>query len=218
MKITSGIISWLFIPLIMPVLALLFAMYVPAELDYTSFNSLYYFDSRSKMYFLYFFVVFAFVAPGVSIVILKMAKVIKSIELESPSERFVPLFLTAAYSGMLMVFLIKLEKDVPISIHLIALTIAGLTLSVILGIINYWTKISLHTGGVGMFLGFVLAYSLEQNLLVFWPIYLVVLVAGLVTMARIYLGKHTPQQAYLGLVLGSFITFIVDYLSVHYWV
>jgi len=134
MKITSGIISWLFIPLIMPVLALLFAMYVPAELDYTSFNSLYFIDSRSKMYFLYFFVVFAFVAPGISIVILKMAKVIKSIELESPSERFVPLFLTAAYSGMLMVFLIKLEKDVPISIHLIALTTG---LSVVINIGNY---------------------------------------------------------------------------------
>lgn len=218
MRLAAGIISWVFIPLIMPVLALLFAMYVPAELDYTSYNSLYFLDGQSKFYFLYSFTVFAFVAPGVSILILRAAKVIQSIELESSAERFVPLFLTAAYSAMLLGLLIKLEQDVLISKHLIGLAIAGLVLSVVYGIINYWTKISLHAGGAGMLVGFVLAYSLEQSLLISWPIYVVIILAALIMMSRIYLGKHTPQQAYLGFVLGSFITFSVDYFSILYWV
>ncbi len=217
MKFFSGFISWLFIPLVMPVLALLFAMYVPAELDYTSFNSLYFLDSQSKFYFLYSFTVFGLVAPGVSILILKTARVVKTIGLESSNERFVPLFLTAAYSTMLLVLLMNLQKEVLISKHFIGLAIAGISMSVLYGIINYWTKISLHAGGVGMLVGFALAYSFEQSLLTLWPLYGVVLLAGLILMARIYLGKHTPQQAYLGFVIGSFITFSIDYLCVLYW-
>lgn len=208
----------MFIPLIMPVLALLFAMYVPAEIDYTSFNSLYFLDSQSKFYFLYSFTVFAFVAPGVSILILKVAKVIRSIELETATERFVPLFLTAAYSAMLLGLLMKLESEVYISKHLIGLTIAALCMSIGFGVVNYWTKISLHGGGAGMLVGFVLAYSLEQSLLMSWPMYGVIIIAGLVLMSRIYLEKHTPQQAYLGFVLGSFITFSIDYICVVHWI
>lgn len=210
MKITASIISWMFLPLIMPVLALIIVMFTPSELDYSSFHSLYFIPVNAKLYFIYTFLIFAFVAPSISIIILKASKIISTIEMDNKKERYAPLVLTAGYSIMLIVLLNQRNNDFFISGHLFALAYSGLVMSLLFMTITRWTKISLHTGGVGMLVGFVIAYSLEQSLLVDWPVYFVIFLAGVIISSRIILDKHTPSQAYLGFVAGSLITFVAD--------
>lgn len=214
MKLAASIISWMFLPLIMPVVALLLVMFTPAELDYTSLHSLYYIPLNAKLYFIYTFLIFAFIAPCISIIILKASKIINTIEMDNKKERYAPLVLTAGYSIMLIVLLNQRHSDFYISGHLFAMAYSGLCVSVIFMTINNWTKISLHTGGAGMLVGFLIAYSLEQSLLLDWPIYFVVGLAGLIISARLILEKHTPKQAYLGFIAGSLITFVLDRLFI----
>jgi membrane-associated phospholipid phosphatase len=102
-----------------------------------------------------------------------------------------------------------------VSAHLFGMAAAGFFMTSIFGLINLKTKISLHAGGVGMLVGYIVAYSLNQSFLLVWPMILAILVAGLVIMARLYLNKHTPKQVYLGFGLGSLITFISDLVFVY---
>lgn len=218
MKLFSTIISWLFLPLVMPLLALIIVMYTPAEQDFTSFHGVFHINDQNKIFFLINFTLYSLVAPGISILILRASRIIGTIEMDDRRDRIVPLLLVAGYSLILIYRIMELKDDAIVSSHFLGLAYAGLAMSLVFVAINLKTKISLHAGGAGMLVGFVLAYYLEQSLFTTWPIYVIVMVAGLILMARIYLQKHTPFQAYLGFVLGSLITFSADYLCCHIWI
>lgn len=200
-------------------IALTIVLFTPAQLDYlTRYNSLYEIPMQAKLYFLYTFGVFGLVAPVVSLLILRASRIIDSVELDNQRQRSAPIFLTGAYAAMLVALLFKVNSEnAIISHHAFALAFSGVAMSFLFLIINLRTKISLHAGGVGLAIAFVLAYYLEQSLLVFWPVYLLCLIGGGVLSARLYLGKHTSFEAYLGLFLGSLVTFITDFVCVQYW-
>lgn len=205
-------------PLVMPMLALTIVLFTPSELDYfTKFNSLYDIPDGAKYYFLFIFGVFGFVAPLVSLMIMRVSRMIDSVELEVQRQRNTPIFLTGAYATLLAILLYKVDQEAVISHHAFALALSGALMSFTFLIINRFTKISLHAGGVGLSLGFIFAYYLEQSLLIFWPVYLLCIIGGCVLGARLYLKKHTSFEAYLGLFLGSFVTFMVDFVCVRLW-
>jgi len=218
MKLFSTIISWAFLPLIMPLLAILIAMYTPGELDFTSFHSVYHINANNKVFFLVNFALYSLVAPGISVLILRASRIIGTIEMDDRRDRILPLLLVTGYSLILIYRLMELKNEAIVSAHFLGLAFAGLAMSLIFVVINLITKISLHAGGAGMLVGFVIAYYLEQSLFIAWPIYASIMVAGLVLMARIYLQKHSPFQSYLGFVLGSLITFSADYLCCYIWI
>ena len=99
MKIASEILSWVFLPLIMPVYGLLIAMYVPSNQDYL-FNedSLFFLNDSAKSAILYLFLIFSVIAPGLSFLLLKKRNIITTIDMENQRERSIPMFLMLAYS------------------------------------------------------------------------------------------------------------------------
>ena len=206
-------------PLVMPMIALTIVLFTPAERDYlTLHNSLYELPEKAKYYFLYTFGVFGFVAPVVSLLILRASRIIDSVELDNQRQRNAPIFLTGAYAAMLVALLLKVSgENASISAHALALAIAGAAMSFLFLLINLRWKISLHAGGVGAAIGFVFAYFLEQSLIDFWPVYLLCIIGGGVLAARLYLNKHSSFELYLGLFLGSLVTFITDFVCVQYW-
>lgn len=219
MKNLANSISWLFMPLTMPLLALFLVFYIPADYDYTAFqNSLYNLPTQHKLVYLNAFLVFGFVFPVVSLLILKATKMVDSIELEDQKQRNTPIFLTACYATMVIFILFKMDSSAAkISHHIYALAISGALMSFIFLIINQKVKISLHAGGVGLLLGFIFAYYLEQSLLVFWPIVVICILAGVVLSTRLYLQKHSTFELYLGLIIGFLITFSTDIISLFLW-
>jgi len=218
MKFFSTLLSWLFLPLLMPLYALIIVMYTPAEKDFTSFHDVFNINENNKIFYLINFALYSILAPGISILIMRASKIIKTIEMDDRRERIAPLVLVAGYSIILIYRLLILKEETIVSAHFLGLAFAGLSMALIFVVINLKTKISLHAGGAGMLVGFVLAYYLEQSLFVIWPLYATFVIAGLVLMARIYLKKHSPFQAYLGVVLGSLITFMADYVCCIYWI
>lgn len=211
-----NVISWVFMPLTMPLIALLIVMNFETDIDFTNFwNSLYHLKPPIKRFFFNAFFLFGWVFPVLSLLILKLTKQIDSIELDNQKQRTTPLILTGLYSLMLLILLFKFNsEDIYLSRHLFSLAFSGVLMSILFLIINLKFKISLHAGGVGMLLGFLFSYYLDQSLIDMLPLYLACIVGGIVISARIGLKKHSNSELIVGFILGFIITFIVDYLSI----
>lgn len=199
----------------MPILALVVVMFTPAVMDFQTNHSLYDLPTRTKIYFLINFLLYSLLLPAIAILLLRYTKRIDSVELDNKNQRFAPLILTSLSSFLLMYLLIDIRDTVPISAHLFGMTAAGFFVTLFFGLINLKTKISLHAGGVGMLVGFIVAYSLNHAFIVIWPVVLSILIAGLVISSRLILNKHTPKQVYLGFLLGSLITFTSDLFFIY---
>jgi membrane-associated phospholipid phosphatase len=217
MKTFYQIVSWVFMPLMMPLLALLITFYTPTSIDFNHLsNSFYFLDPSVKQFFFNAFGLFGWVFPIASILIMKLTNQIESVELNQQHQRFVPLLLVGIYAVMLLMLLFKFNSQYAISKHFFSLAFSGVLVAVIFLIINLRFKISLHAGGVGMLLGFLFSYYLEQSLLVIWPLYIACAIGGLVISSRIGLKKHSNFELIFGFVLGFLITFTMDLVCVYY--
>lgn len=124
---------------------------------------------------------------------------ISSFHLSTLEERKFPLLLLTFLAILLGRMLFKLAIVNDLAIYFMA---GGLAL-----LLTYWFlwlgfKVSIHTLGVGGFIGFVLqlSYSYHQNYL---PVLAVLfLVFGVIGNARIKLKAHSFTEVVLGLLLG----------------
>lgn len=212
MKLLSHLLSWVFLPLFMPLFGLLIAMYVPSSPEsLVSNDSLYLMVEQNKWVVLFMFFVFSTVAPGLSFVILRALNVITTIDMESKRERLIPMLIMLAYCLLLyFLFLVKAHNNI-LPKYVYALPLAGVFVTASFTLINRWIKISLHAGGAGILSGFIFAYSIEQAQFQFWTIIFVILASGLTIMARLFLRKHTPTEVYAGWSLAVMITFLINF-------
>ncbi len=198
----------------MPVYALLLTMYIPTlEIGFFQNNTIYLLDSRLKLALLGIFFLFSFLAPAISLVILKRNKKISNLEIDNRSERSIPILVTAIYSAILAWFLmVKTPPGIlPSAVYLLP---AGGTVAILLVLfITRFDKISLHALGVGMLMGFLIAYFQTQAQFQIAVLLLVTVVSGVVMFARLYLGKHNLRQCLMGYFLGL----IVIYLTIHFF-
>lgn len=213
MKVFSHIVSWVFLPLLMPVYGLLITMYVPSnQAYYYNQESLYYLQDPAKLAILYMFIIFSVVAPGLSFVILHKRKIITTIDMENQRERNIPMFIMLTYCLVLyFLFIIKAQNGV-LPKYVYALPLSGVFVTASYTYINRWIKISLHGGGAGILTGFLFAYAVEQIDFQFWILIFAVLASGLTISARLFLKKHTPTEVYTGWSLAVLMTFLVNYL------
>ena len=209
MKFLSNLISWIFLPLFMPVYALLLTMYIPS-LEEGSFQNktIYLLDPRLKLALLGIFFLFSFLAPAISLVILKRNNKISNLEIDNRSERFIPILITAIYSAVLAWFLIAKTPSgiLPAAIYLLP---AGGTVAILLVLfITRFDKISLHALGVGMLMGFLIAYFQTQAQFQLGILFLATILSGVVMSARLYLGKHNLRQCLMGYFLGMLVIYL----------
>jgi membrane-associated phospholipid phosphatase len=213
MKILAEVLSWVFLPLLMPVYGLLLAMYVPSNQDYL-FNedSLFFLRDEAKLAILYMFIIFSVIAPGLAFVLLHKWKIITTIDMENQRERNIPMFIMLTFCLILyFLFLVKAQNNI-LPKYIYALPLSGVFVTVIYTYINRWIKISLHGGGAGILTGFLFAYAIEQAEFRFWILIFAIVASGLTIGARLYLKKHTQTEVYTGWSLAVLMTFLVNYL------
>lgn len=211
MKLLSTIISWIFMPLIMPVYALVIMMYVPSfEAGFYQKNTLYFLPPDLKLAILALFGLFSFLAPSLSLLFLKQRKIISSIQVDEQKERSLPMIITALYAGFFAWFLWNKTPQgiLPLQIHLFPL---GSFAAIIITLIaNGFEKISLHGLGAGMFLAFIISYYQIQ---LYYPLSIIfasTILCGFILSSRLYLQKHTLKQVFLGFGIG-FVTLYVTF-------
>lgn len=211
MKITAQIISWVFVPLLMPIYGLVLAMFIPSNQDYFfNVDCLYTLPLSAKWALLYMFTIFGFIAPGVSLLILRRRKIISTIEIDDRRERGIPIIIMLVYC-LILYFLFRIKTEAQLPKFVYALPLSGAFVTSVFFFMNRWRKVSIHAGGAGILVGFILAYFLQHIEYQFWILPAAIIASGLVISARLYLQKHTLVEVLVGWFTAAIITFVVNY-------
>lgn len=212
MEVFSKVVSWVFLPLLMPIYALLLVMFVPSNQDFFyNEDCMYTIALPAKKALLYMFGIFCVVAPGISFILLQRRKVIESIEMENRKERNIPIIIMLIYCLVLyFLFLVKANGAI-IPKFVFSLPLSGVFVTSAFFFLNKWRKVSIHAGGAGILTGFILAYILLHVEYELWMLTLSIFISGLIMTARLYLKKHTMTELVVGWFTASFLTFVVNY-------
>ena len=212
MRIFFQIATWLFMPIFMPIYALLLVMYAPSQpFNISEDNSLFIFSNQNKVAILSNYILFTVIAPIAMYSIFLKLKIIKTIQLDDKKERIIPMILMASFCFFLFYTFNSIQVVLPKYVY--GLCLAGGVIITLFSLLNIYFKISLHATGVGILTGFIFAYISEQLFFQLWILIFVLLVSGIVLSSRLYLNKHNPIE----LISGYFLSFIITFtLNLYY--
>ncbi|MEM9859128.1 MAG: PA-phosphatase [Bacteroidota bacterium] len=157
-------------------------------------------------------VVFAltFFIPALSVGMLKMTSTITSFKLEDRKERILPFIFISLYYA-LAVYMFGYQLGLGQTMVILFGTITAVV--VLVTIVTLFYKVSVHSAGMWGVLGSMIAIQHKYpDSLLFWPIIITLLLAGIVNSARLYLSAHSSTQVNLGAFLGFLVCFISVYL------
>lgn len=163
----------------------------------------YFLPPQARWFTLGMVMVMSVLFPLISLLLLRRAGFISSLEMPSRQERIAPFVLVLIYYGMTYYMLRQTRLDGAV---LALFSGAMIALSITTVITLRW-KISVHLVGVGGLVGTVAGISeIYGDALLFWLAFSIVL-AGLLGTARLMTGSHYPAQVYAGGVLGFLCTY-----------
>lgn len=212
MKISSQVISWLFVPLFTPVLGMILAMFIPSTQDVLNEDCLYTLGIEQKWQIIYGYFFFCMLIPGLAFMYLKGIGVISTLEVDDRKERSIPiLIMFGSCLGLFLLYYFMIPENVSVPKYIYSYPLSGVAATAVYFVQTLWKKVSLHGGGMGIMTGFLIAYAAEMEQFEMWVILLAIIASGLVMSARIYLGKHTLLEVVIGWFTGTLITFAVNY-------
>lgn len=184
------LISYLLHPLLMPTYGVL--------LIFNSGTTLSLINVKAQLSVVAVVFGFTFLLPALLLPAFYYLKLVGNFEISNRNERIFPIAITAIIYYYTYSFL----KDQQVLIFIALFILAVSIVLILLLIINFFWKISMHTAGAGGICALTLFLSLRitsANV----PFFVVALiVTGLVAYARLYLHEHTPSQIYTGFLLG----------------
>lgn len=202
MNTLSRTLSWFFIPLNAPVIALAIVAYMPAY-DPDTREVLFLLQDQWKELLLLLFAFFSIIIPSFTILFLKFSGAVSTVMMDNRKERTLPSIFVNV-SAIALYFMLR-SKDpynaLPTAIY--ALAIGSFLTVFICTVITQWWKVSLHAAGMGIITGFLLAYYSNMMLYDFWMLPVTLVASGVVMSARMYLGKHNLAQCLVGYLIGT---------------
>ncbi len=188
----ARIISVVFHPLFMPVYGLLIIFSAPTLFGYLPF--------QVKKLLLLIVMINNVILPFSLMPFFIHRNIISSWTVENRRERIIPLLLTTILYSVTSFIIFRL----PIPLFLKTFVFSTFFISIIVTVINFWWKISLHSTAAGAIIALVLILSFKM----FTPLtgYLVisVIAGGLVLSSRLRLNYHNPLQVWMGFLAGFF--------------
>lgn len=197
----SHMLSWLFVPLIMPVFGILFIFRL-SILDVIP----------AGMQTAVTFVIAGinFVAPMLLIFLLKLLGLVDDVGLNGRKERLIPYVITAICYGCSAWFVA--ERGAP---AWVAMFFCGGALASLINLaINFKWKISAHAAAIAGIVALLIRLQRDvavEPQLVVWLI-ITVGCAGLLGSARLWLNKHTVWQVLAGYAVGFCSVFFLMYI------
>ena len=195
MKLTQ-LISIILHPIFMPLLAIHLTLLALPSLSFTLSHNL---------ILIYGVTIFSsIVLPLVSIFWLIKKGQVNSLEMSNHKERPLPLFKTVIWMSFGYYLLQNLLLYTPI---LKAELLGAILIILIAAIISKFWKISLHLLGVGGVVGVFLALQIIHGDFLY-PIILLILLSGILGVARIKQKAHNYTQVYVGFIVGLSVELI----------
>lgn len=210
MRLIAQIVTWVLMPVFMPIYALLLAMYSPSlPIDISHGNTLFALKPEFEIAILLNYLLFTVVAPILMYLIFRILNIIKTVQLDDKKERNIPMILMSIFCLLLFYTFNAVQFILPKYVYALCLS-GGLIIAFLL-VLNQYLKVSLHATGVGILTGFTFAYVKEQMIFDYRILILVIIVSGIVMSSRLYLEKHSPKELAIGYFLSLFITFVLNF-------
>lgn len=187
----STFLSWVLVPLLMPVYGVLFAFNL-SILNFTPVSV--------KTTFALITVAFTVVIPAMLVFLLKRMGVVQDIGLNGQKERLIPYIISIvsmAGTGIFMWY-----KGAPM--WLVMFFAGGAVAGLVNLLINFRWKISAHAAGIAGVVALLIrimhtSFSMPSSFV--WLVVMVAL-AGLLGSSRVWLGRHTVWQVIAGYAVG----------------
>lgn len=195
----SHILSWVLSPLLMPVYGLLLAF---------GLSILEIVPLGMKVYFTGLVFGLDVVLPVLLILLLKRMGLVTDVGLNGRRERLIPyIIMVVCYltSGWIMAI-----KGAPAWLGMFF--VGGGVAAFVNMLVNFKWKISAHAAGIAGVVALLIRiekYGTPSDDLLFWLI-LVILLAGLMGSARVWLGRHTVGQVLAGFAVGFCSVFFLS--------
>lgn len=200
MNLLARIISFLFHPLLLATYMFgLFALSLPAGLDPLK--------EEGHLNFVFLIFCVTFLLPALNLGIFKTFGSIKSLAMEERQERIIPFsFIAILYS--VVTYLFYSRTRVSLNDNLLKFLIIIDILVVIATLITIFYKVSVHSMSIWGFIGIILPLNkLSEDGALFYPTLALIVIAGLVMMARLQLNAHTPREVMVGSMVGFVTSF-----------
>jgi hypothetical protein len=189
----AKIVSGVFHPLFMPLYGLIILVSAPTFLSYL--------PAGVKNTVVIIMLVNNVMIPLALLPFFRYRKIISSYNIEERSERIMPLLTTSILycTTSFIVF------GYPIPFFLKSFIFATSILSILVSMINFWWKISIHSVGAGALAATVFVLSLKMHTPLLWYMIPVILAAGLILTSRLKLNSHNPNQVWVGFLTGFLV-------------
>ena len=188
----ARIIAIIFHPLLIPVYGMTIIFSAPTLFGYLPFHA--------KKLIILIMLINNVLLPLSMLPFFFQKKIISSWNMSERRERNIPLIITTVLYGATSFIIFRF----PVPVFLKSFIFASLFLSVIVTIINFWWKISLHSVGAGALIGLVLILSIKMLTPLEWYLISAIIAGGFVLSSRLKLNIHTPLQVWTGLFTGFF--------------
>lgn len=201
LKVVAQTLSVIFFPGFLPVYGLMIIFYAPTIF---SWELAVRYDGLKGTVLLLAFVNMT-VVPVALMPLLRYRNIISSYTMNTRTDRIIPLAIGCLMYLLTTILFYSFHIPELIRTFVLATTI----LAVLVLIITTRWKISVHSAGLGSLLAIVMTLSarMHANLTLIWVI--VMLLAGMVMAARLYLRSHKPAQVYSGFALGFMVIWLV---------
>lgn len=186
----AKIISVIFHPLFIPLYGLAVIFSAPTFLGYLP-------PAVKKILF---FIVLSnnILIPLVLLPLLRNRNIITSYNIENRSERIIPLVVISVLYAFTSYVIFRFQIPLFIKSFILAATFVTMVVTVI----NFWWKISIHSVAVGALTAMVFVMSVKMYVPLTWYLAGVILSSGGVLSARLKLGSHNPPQVWVGYFTG----------------
>lgn len=197
----SNAISWILVPLLMPVYGTIF-IFKLSVLDMVS--------PGMQTAFTFIIAGINFVVPVLLILLLKFLGVVNDVGLNGQKERAIPYVITAISLGVSAWFMAI--KGAPIWVCMFY--VGGAVAAIINLVINFRWKISAHAAAIAGVIALLI--RLEKDMAVEPELFIWLLItigaAGLLGSARIWMRRHTIWQVLAGYVVGFASVFFMMFI------
>ena len=136
--------------------------------------------------------------PLVLALALKRMGLLSSLRMAEPSERKLP-YITA---GLFYYITAHSLRDYPLPEAVTGYLLAGVVILAVALVLLSFTKISIHTAGMGAFVALTLFLSYYYGVDLLPVLIISLILTGLLATARLYLDAHTPFEVYSGFLIG----------------
>jgi len=193
-------ISFIFHPLIMPLLGVVFYFsktprFIPNELI------------KAKLFSI---TILTILLPILFFYLLKTIKKVDSIYLKTTDERIIPLLLNCVIITLIILRVLPANEIIELYFFFVGIlysTLACLILAV------FKIKASIHTIAASGFFMFAVAISIHFKININGSIALMVIILGAIATSRLHLKAHTNTE----LLIGFFIGIMPQIILLNYW-